>query len=133
MILVVGNDVTHFVTKKITISTARTLNDLKHGISRSKLGPLDPKYQRLFYLGREVKSGGRSLSKIGIGKFDNYTLHLHSTQPKALELSSDEEETEPIEVRQPRRPGAVINLLESDDEDEVAVLVNPPPRKRRRA
>ena len=32
--------------------------------------------QRLFYLGRELKSGGRSLCNLGLGKFNNRILHL---------------------------------------------------------
>mmetsp|Transcript_13189 Transcript_13189/g.24757 ORF Transcript_13189/g.24757 Transcript_13189/m.24757 type:complete len:251 (+) Transcript_13189:219-971(+) len=33
--------------------------------------------QRIFYMGRELKSGGRSLASLGLGKFDNNVLHLH--------------------------------------------------------
>lgn len=31
---------------------------------------------RLFHLGRELKSSGRSLGALGIGRFDNYLVHL---------------------------------------------------------
>jgi hypothetical protein len=96
----------------------KTLNDLKNAISSSSLGPLDPAYQRLFHLGRELKSGNRSLGKLGLGRFHNYTLHLHSTQPQAYELSSGgEEEDEVIEVEGPRkRSNTIIDLIDSDDE-----------------
>lgn len=33
--------------------------------------------QRLFHLGRELKSGGRSLCNLGLGKFNNRILHLY--------------------------------------------------------
>jgi hypothetical protein len=103
----------------------KTLNDLKNDISTSPLGPLDPTYQRLFHLGRELKTGNRSLEKLGVGRFSNYTLHLHSTQPQAYELSSDEEEEEVIEVQGPgKRSNAIIDLIDSDDECK--------PEKRRR-
>lgn len=96
----------------------KTLNDLKNAISASSLGPLDPTYQRLFHLGRELKTGSRSLETLGVGRFSNYTLHLHSTEPKAYELSSDEEEEdEVIEVQGPgKRSNSIIDLIESDDE-----------------
>ena len=36
--------------------------------------------QRIFYLGRELKSGGRSLRKLGLGtRFHNRILHWHTT------------------------------------------------------
>lgn len=94
------------------------MNDLKDAISSSSLGPLDPAYQRLFHLGRELKGGNRSLGKLGLGRFHNYTLHLHSTQPQAYELSSDEEEDdEVIEVEGPqKRSNTIIDLIDSDDE-----------------
>uniref|UniRef100_A0A7S1CYT4 Ubiquitin-like domain-containing protein n=1 Tax=Cyclophora tenuis TaxID=216820 RepID=A0A7S1CYT4_CYCTE len=109
---------------QVAISTQKTLNDLKAGISRSTLGPIDPTYQRLFHLGRELKSGGRSLSKLGLGRLGNFVVHLHSTQPEAVELLSDDEGAK-------APASAVIDLLE-DSDDEVAVIDNPP-RKRQRA
>lgn len=33
--------------------------------------------QRIFHLGRELKSGGRSLCNLGLGKFNNRILHLN--------------------------------------------------------
>lgn len=109
------------------------MNDLKKAIQKSSLGPVDPSYQRLFHLGRELKSGGRSLFALGVGKFHNYCLHLHSTQPETLDLLSDDEEEDDDEVeivkQAPTRTSAqkrsaaaagknVIDLLDSDDDDE---------------
>jgi hypothetical protein len=107
------------------LSLNKTLNDLKNAISASSLGPLDPAYQRLFHLGRELKTGNRSLEKLGVGRYSNYTLHLHSTQPQTYELSSDDEEVEVIEVQGPeKRSNPIIDLIHSDDECK--------PQKRRR-
>jgi len=101
------------------------LNDLKAVIAKSSLGPLDPSYQRLFHLGRELKSSGRSLSKLGVGRFHNYCVHLHSTQPETCDLlsSDDDEEVEVVQAPQKRAAESssgktVIDLLDSDDEQE---------------
>ena len=54
---------------------------------------IQAKHQRLFHLGRELKSPKRSLEALlGFGRNGIYLVHLHSTQPRPLELSSDEEE-----------------------------------------
>ena len=53
---------------------------------------IQAKHQRLFHLGRELKSPKRSLEALGFGRHGIYLVHLHSTQPRPLELSSDEEE-----------------------------------------
>eukprot|EP00559_Dactyliosolen_fragilissimus_P000642 CAMPEP_0184864744 /NCGR_PEP_ID=MMETSP0580-20130426/15967_1 /TAXON_ID=1118495 /ORGANISM="Dactyliosolen fragilissimus" /LENGTH=188 /DNA_ID=CAMNT_0027363657 /DNA_START=219 /DNA_END=785 /DNA_ORIENTATION=- len=80
---------------EVNIPLTATLDELKTSISKdTSLGPLGCHYQRLFHLGRELKSGRRSLSMLGIGKFDNYLLHLLSTKPKTFELSSDDEEND---------------------------------------
>ena len=34
--------------------------------------------QRIFHLGREWKSAGRTLAKLGLGKFNNFVLHLQT-------------------------------------------------------
>jgi len=81
-------------TGKITIPLSSTLNGLKDAIHSDRtLGPLRRDQQRLFHLGRELKSGNRSLSALGIGKHGIFSIHLHSLKPKTvvdLELSSEE-------------------------------------------
>lgn len=51
-----------------------------------------PVQLRIFHLGRELKSGGRSLDKLGVGRFRNNTiLHVHVVpplQPPQMLLSS---------------------------------------------
>lgn len=115
---------------------SKTLNELKDKISESKLGPIEKNHQRLFHLGRELKSGGRSLSALGIGRYHNFTLHLHSTQPTPYELSSDEEneqilvEDDVIEVTDSRKQ--VIELLDDEDSDDDVDVVDGPTVKRQR-
>ena len=60
---------------QITCSLSKKLEELKEtlaeefGVSRE---------QRLFYMGRELKNGGRSLQRLGLGKSGkNSTLHMH--------------------------------------------------------
>ena len=66
--------------KQVSIDTAFTkLSELKHILAREEcFGSKAPvKRQRIFYLGRELKSGGRSLCNLGLGKFNNRILHLY--------------------------------------------------------
>ncbi|MCP4748816.1 MAG: hypothetical protein GY874_22195, partial [Desulfobacteraceae bacterium] len=51
-----------------------TLSTLKQSInSDPNLGPISPSQQRLFHLGRELKSSNRSLEALGIGRFRVFT------------------------------------------------------------
>lgn len=58
--------------------------------------PIQTKYMRLFHLGRELKSGQRSLSALGLGLGGRFSrgkmpiiVHLHSTQPKNVGNGSE--------------------------------------------
>jgi len=84
---------------QIKIGLFETLNALKDKISNCSTittstggGSILPDHQRLFHLGRELKTGKRSLSKLGIGKHDVFLVHLFSNQPATLELSSDDDD-----------------------------------------
>mmetsp|Transcript_5070 Transcript_5070/g.5920 ORF Transcript_5070/g.5920 Transcript_5070/m.5920 type:complete len:208 (-) Transcript_5070:443-1066(-) len=106
---------------KIKIALSETLNALKHKISicptvtKSAGGcSITPKHQRVFHLGRELKSGKRSLAVLGIGKYNAFLVHLMSSLPEPLELSSDEED------------------VEGEEEDDVAVVVVASSRKKRK-
>ena len=81
----------------IEIALSATLTNLKDKISMTPAicggYTIQAKHQRLFHLGRELKSPKRSLEALlGFGRNGIYLVHLHSTQPRPLELSSDEEE-----------------------------------------
>lgn len=129
---------------EICIPLSSTLNALKEEIS--KIMGVHHKHQRLFHLGRELKSGRRSLSALGFGKHDNYLVHLHSTQPKTFELSSDEDDSDvvvedvvpPTRLAGAKRAGggeqvqqqqqqqgaaeSVIELLDDESDDDIAVV-----------
>eukprot|EP00584_Thalassiosira_punctigera_P017868 CAMPEP_0172560962 /NCGR_PEP_ID=MMETSP1067-20121228/90963_1 /TAXON_ID=265564 ORGANISM="Thalassiosira punctigera, Strain Tpunct2005C2" /NCGR_SAMPLE_ID=MMETSP1067 /ASSEMBLY_ACC=CAM_ASM_000444 /LENGTH=141 /DNA_ID=CAMNT_0013350889 /DNA_START=6 /DNA_END=427 /DNA_ORIENTATION=- len=78
-------------TGKIAVPLSSTLNTLKDLIgSDPALGPLRRDQQRLFHLGRELKSGNRSLSALGIGKHGVYSLHVHSLL-RTADLESEDE------------------------------------------
>ena len=47
--------------------------------------------QRLFYLGRELKSENRTLSGLGIGNFNVFSIHLHSLAPQMVDLLGDDQ------------------------------------------
>mmetsp|Transcript_1906 Transcript_1906/g.2583 ORF Transcript_1906/g.2583 Transcript_1906/m.2583 type:complete len:203 (+) Transcript_1906:227-835(+) len=75
----------------ITTPLSITLKDLKDKIHASpKVGqPCLPIYQRLFHLGRELKSPKRTLRVLNVGRFRNFIIHLQSTQPPVLSLNSN--------------------------------------------
>ena len=57
---------------------SKTLQQLKEILGEKEhFGPLSSTNQRIFHMGRELKSGGRSLSNLGLGRFNNHILHLH--------------------------------------------------------
>mmetsp|Transcript_17755 Transcript_17755/g.27183 ORF Transcript_17755/g.27183 Transcript_17755/m.27183 type:complete len:197 (+) Transcript_17755:119-709(+) len=62
---------------KIQIPLSSTLNHLRDVIDNSSLGPLHPSRQRLFHLGRELKSGRRSLATLGLGRYKNHLVHVY--------------------------------------------------------
>lgn len=49
--------------------------------------------QRLFHLGRELKSGGRSLCNLGLGRFNNRIIHL-VVRPGSEKSSIDSSKSE---------------------------------------
>ena len=79
----------------IEIALSATLTNLKNKISKTPSicgdNPIPAKHQRLFQLGWELKSPKRSLEALSFGRYGIYLVHYYSTQPRPLELSSDEE------------------------------------------
>lgn len=104
-------------------------------------------HQRLFYMGRELKSGGRTLQKLGLGRQScNNVLHMHIVHPAKT--------PPPIANGTKRRRGdaqttisgstdgssnqanGVIEIVDDDNEDEVAILPKdsiPPSQRPRHA
>lgn len=124
----------------------QSLNQLKDAISESpKFGPLDRTQQRIFHLGREIKSGGRSLGNIGIGKFKNFTVLLYvkknaptsatnSTTTSNKKSKQNHNNTRKSRAKRSKpEEKAVVELLDSDSDDdsEIQVIENPAPKRRR--
>ena len=114
------------------------LGELKTILARGEhFGPISVDHQRLFYLGRELKSSGRSLMKLGLGKFkSNRVLHLHVRPEgrKIQEVSSKStkrrRKTSPKEKSAVNNNATVVDLL-GDSDDEVTMLENPNDRDKR--
>lgn len=62
--------------KQISFSLSKTLGELKEILAK-EFDIASDESQRIFYMGRELKSGGRSLQKLGLGRFNNNVLHVH--------------------------------------------------------
>lgn len=93
-------------------------------------------------MGRELKSGGRSLSKLGLGKLATNVLHMHipPTSTKAAAATTQRKRRrkeiptpEPRQARQRASQsqsatsnsvlgGDVIEIIDDSDDDEVQVL-----------
>ncbi|OEU09463.1 hypothetical protein FRACYDRAFT_248316 [Fragilariopsis cylindrus CCMP1102] len=107
--------------KEVEMSISCTkLIDLKKKLAEdgyfgSKKAPV--KRQRIFYLGRELKSGGRSLSNLGLGKFNNNILHLYIRPGKDGDDDDDDDDN---------------NNNNKDIKEVSTATASAPPRKRRR-
>jgi hypothetical protein len=132
------------------ISLSSKLGELKDELgSEDFFGPLSPNHQRLFYLGRELKTKGRSLSQLGLGRFkSNRILHLH-VRPDCGASSETESSSSSIPTNKRRRkaaardklPGSASNSdnnsanavldISSDNDDEVTMIENPNDREKR--
>jgi hypothetical protein len=73
----------------VTLSLSQKLGDLKETLAE-EFGVSSDSKQRLFYMGRELKSGGRSLSKLGLGKFSNQNNILHMHLPPSSSTSKED-------------------------------------------
>lgn len=104
------------------VKMTSTLNDLKHQITTHKPliqhwgAPIAPQSQRLFYFGRELKSGSRTLAVL-LGSFHSAfpkIMHLHSSQPKVttVKLSGD-------------------TSADDDDDDDILEVIEPVSQKKR--
>lgn len=93
--------------------------------------------QRLFHLGRELKSGGRSLCNLGLGRFNNRIIHL-CVRPESEKSSINRSEREttagsrkrnretPSQQLPDRRPRQRSNPSETIDIDNDRI--EPPTR-----
>lgn len=115
-------------TSKLSVSLSScTLRDLQEAIgSTSAFGPLPCERQRIFHLGRELKSARRSLKALGVGKHGVYSIHLHSTAPKTYDLQSDgdDEEVGLEEDRGVNEAERVDRNGGGRDDDEVEIVID---------
>ncbi|KAL7467815.1 hypothetical protein ACHAXS_008048 [Conticribra weissflogii] len=93
------------VAVPLSTTTLNALKDVIH--THPDLGPIQRKHQRLFHMGRELKSGNRSLKALGVGKFSVFLIHLHSLAPKTFDLQSDDDDNDDDD---------------DDDDDEIVAV-----------
>lgn len=120
------------------MSPSQTLNDLKHVIAKSQvLGKVPPNQQRVFYLGRELNSPNRSLSKL-LGRFNVNVIHFMATTtisakppPTNKEVVVDDDSSVIVEND---KPTVTIDLSSDGDNesDDDVVEVIPVAKRRRR-
>jgi hypothetical protein len=67
---------------KVNIPLSSTLQTLKDEISKNP--NVSNAEQRIFFLGRELKSNHKSLSSLGIGNLGIFVLHLHVKKTSAI-------------------------------------------------
>jgi hypothetical protein len=139
------------------VNMSISLNDLKDKINGSvAFGPLSRNDQRIFHLGRELKTGGRSLSALGVGRFKCFTVHLlakggSNSKNSKKEKKENDEVVEVVgkrkaralrrsgrpasasEAAQPSTARPIIDVGDSDDDDDddVVEVVAAPPKRRR--
>mmetsp|Transcript_123378 Transcript_123378/g.356627 ORF Transcript_123378/g.356627 Transcript_123378/m.356627 type:complete len:138 (-) Transcript_123378:193-606(-) len=114
--------------KELTVSLSKKFGELKDTLREEFDVPSDQN-TRIFYMGRELKSGGRSLGKLGLGKFANSVLHVHSipspsnnssTQASGTKRRRAKEQPEPAVAAKTNEEDGVIELVD-DSDDEVHV------------
>ena len=125
---------------QVQISLRESLGALKTIISCNKdLNRIPVQHQRLFYLGREMKTAGRSLEALGVGRFGVHIIHVHNKRPRknqqqqqVIEVASSPTSNTP-KKKTKQQVMEVVDLADSDDEEEDGkVLAVAPQRKRRR-
>jgi hypothetical protein len=142
-----------FTVFQFSIGKSKPLSALKTVIAASsKLGKIPTQHQRVFHLGREFKTSGRSLENLGVGRFGVNVVHVFSTVPPGQNVGSDDnddDDDDVVEVAEATVPArarkeSIVDLADdSDDEDEkegkeeeddddCVVVEEVPPSKRRR-
>jgi hypothetical protein len=122
------------VPYQLTLPLSTKLGELKTILLEEEyFGPhLSVENQRMFHLGREWKSQGRTLSKLGLGRFNNRVLHLQIRPDEDKKIpqrgTNRQKRTIPV-AEETKPPNAVIELLD-DSDDEVEALDNNNKRRR---
>lgn len=122
---------------QITLPLSKKLGELKEALGENDyFGPLSVEQeQRIFYLGRELKSAGRTLLKLGLGqKYNNHVLHVHITPASSSSTrdssasSGSKRRRAPVaaSLKSDATAGGVIDLLDDSDEEATTLLENNP-------
>jgi hypothetical protein len=119
---------------QITIPLSKKLIELKETLAEtSYFGPISVDHQRIFHLGRELKSGGRSLQKLGLGRFNNHVLHLHippndhdirdetSLSASGTTASGKRRRNGTEAFKNNNNSDGVIDLLDDSEDDEALI------------
>lgn len=110
--------------KQISFSLSKKLGELKEVLAK-EFDIASDESQRIFYMGRELKSGGRSLEKLGLGRFNNNVLHVHIPPPSENKATSTGgrakrrrvTKQETVSPTNPSNSGdGIIEIVDSDDE-----------------
>jgi len=133
--------------KKIVLPISTKLGELKEDLGTDELfGPISSDHQRLFFLGRELKSKNRSLQKLGLDRHPkNRVLHLHVKKPTATTTSKRQSpprrtnnNTSRRQTRSPQQKvtvtqtsGGDVLEIHDDSDDEIIIEENPRDKRRR--
>lgn len=118
----------------MTFPLSQKLGDVKKSLAE-EFGVSE--HQRIFYMGRELKSGGRSLERLGLGRSGNNVLHMHiPPTTTAADNNSSKNSKSASGTKRRRAPvpslnqvsssgsisgpssgeGGIIEIVDSDDE-----------------
>jgi hypothetical protein len=116
--------ITKTLSIQITIPLSTKLGELKEALADEDFfGPISLDRQRIFHLGRELKSGGRSLLKLGLGRFNNHVLHLHIRPVPGSTVLGTTKRRRTTASTSVKTNNTVIDLLD-DSDDEAELLDN---------
>lgn len=122
---------------QIEINLSKSLNELKENVASIRsLGSIPSSQQRVFYLGGELKNGGRSLEALGVGRHGVNVIHVHNTKPGSNKAQNKVEKADTARSAPSRRSRRqqieVVDLAsdndevviddDDDDDDEVCVI-----------
>ena len=127
----------------------QTLSDLKKAIADSaKLGSVPAADQRVFYMGRELKTLNRSLSKVlgrqhGVNVIHFMAIQRSLQQQQQLEPegkaaqgeaaeSDDDDDIVVVEDNRQNKPAVMIDLADDEDDSDVEEILAPQPSPKRR-
>ncbi|CAJ1903756.1 unnamed protein product [Cylindrotheca closterium] len=144
---------------EVVLPLSTTLGELKEDLGGADLfGPLPEDHQRLFFLGRELKSNHRSLQKLGLDRFPkNRVLHLHAkqqgaasttttsstsatskrqrktnTRPRSTRSSTQQQQQQQQQKVTVTQTSAGNAVLEIHDDSDVEIVIDESPRDKRR-